>query len=247
MCASKIAMKNIIVIALCLTVLAPKTQAAETSEVVITRGTRAGQTIRFLKTEQVEHKAWPTNSHNPQILGLFVNGQATNIPVDVAAFYHTLVQRLPSGLELTNECYELTVHSRGSTNFEWSTLARSHGGGPDDIIILNAALGRSYACYSYDIWSLHLFRLGGNRPSKQMREVFFSNEPHPDALPPLSTRSTHIVTTNQNGTINNSMHVFAVDSLRETTNGLQLTLRVDNAESKVTYTLWDGKWMENKP
>ena len=204
-----------------------------------------GQTIRFLKSEQVEHKVSPTNSHNSRVLGLLVNGQATNIPVDLAVFYHTFVQRLPSGYEFTNECCELTVHSRGSTNFEWSALARSHGGGPDNFTILSAAPGRSYACY-FD-WGFHLFRLDGCRPPTQVRKVYFSNERHPDALPPLAVTYTSIVKTNQYGAINNSMHTFVVDNLRETTNGFQLTLRAGNTETKVTYTLRDGKWIVNKP
>jgi hypothetical protein len=240
-------MNNTCLIALCLAVLAPRIQASETSEVVNSRarGQAAGLIIRIQKSEQVEHRLSPTNPQTVQSLGVFVNGQLTNMPVDIAAFCHTYIHHFQSGYEFTNTCYELIIRSRGDTNFEWSAWSARGGFTPDDITILNAASGRSYAFYWNDLF--YLFRLDGMRPSKQMREVFFSNEPHPDALPPLSTRATQVVTTNHLGTINRSMHSFAVEGVRETTNGLHLTLRVDNTESKVIYTLRDGQWTQDTP
>lgn len=176
-------------------------------------------------------------------VGLKVEGQATNVSVELAASRFEYAKT--GGEQLTSlAAYELQIKSKDNASFVWSCWTPAFPI-PHRFKVLTTESGTSYACYIRS--GVHLFRLSESRMSDAMSHRFWqsfgADQDHPDALPglQLAILKQTLGNTNLYG-IGPQKFDLVVDRLSDDKGELQITVHGAVPQPRCVFALRNGKW-----
>jgi hypothetical protein len=209
----------------------------ELEQLNITRGPKAGSTIRLVKQEKVPKLV----SSKEGVVKVSVAGQWTNLPVDLSAWRYEGI-RTSHEREWPVTEYELRVEGKAPVAFQWSCWWHD-AGLPHGFQVLNTESRRSYACYVAG--GVLFYRLSEDRDSESMRRQSWENTSsgHPDSLPslPIQLLEESLGRTNMLGLGPQAWNIN-VDSLSDAAGELRVTLHGAAPQPQCTFALRTNKW-----
>ena len=233
----KLTMK-IVVCLLYSAILVANSVAAETNlfEDPVSSGPRAGRTVKLIRAQ-----AMPESVIKPlreQAL-LNLGTERVRTPVQIQATRYEGA-RTGKDRDWSFACFEFRIRAETPARFDWACWVADFPQ-PHRFQILSGNSKASYACFVGA--GVHVYRLHQERNPDTMRQRFWEESEHPDALPtlPLSLLFEALSRTNMLGLGPRTWNV-TVSSLSDAGGEVHLTLHGSNPEPKCTFALRKGTW-----